>query len=115
MYVHGYIFYGLTPMLMSKNVNNDVSMNLPISVLREDLKEKSGRILCSRRSVPCKLLEHIYRSIMLHLNSSEILVDAQHGFCPGRSRETQLINTVEHLARSVNDRNQTDLLISDFS
>ena len=26
-----------------------------------------------------------------------------------------LINTVEHLARSVNDRNQTDLLILDFS
>ena len=49
------------------------------------------------------------------LNSFDILVDAQHGFRPGRSCETQLINTVEHLARSVNDRNQTDLLILDFS
>ena len=67
-------------------------------------------------SVPCKLLEHIiYRSIMIHLNSFDILVDAQHGFRPGRSCETQRINTVEHLARSVNDRNQTDLLILDFS
>ena len=27
---YGYIFYGLTRMLMSKNVNNDVTMNLPI-------------------------------------------------------------------------------------
>ena len=52
---------------------------------------------------------------MIHLNSFDILVDAQHGFRPGRSCETQLINTVEHLARSVNDRNQTDLLILDFS
>ena len=52
---------------------------------------------------------------MIHLNSFDILVDAQHGFRPGRSCETQLINTVEHLAWSVNDRNQTDLLILDFS
>ena len=70
----------------------------------------------SLTSVPCKLLEHIiYHSIMIHLNSFDILVDAQHGFRPGRSCETQLINTVEHLARSVNDRNQTDVLILDFS
>ena len=39
----------------------------------------------------------------------------QHGFRSGCSCETQLINTVEHQARSVNDRNQTDLLILDFS
>ena len=55
----------------------------------------------SLTSVPCKLLEHIiYRSIMIHLNSLSILVDAQHGFRPGRSFEMQLINTIEHLARS---------------
>ena len=52
---------------------------------------------------------------MIHFNSFGILGDAQHGFRPGRSCETQLINTVEHLAWSVNDRNQTDLLILDFS
>ena len=55
----------------------------------------------SLTSLPCKLLEHIiYRSIMIHLNSLSILVDAQHGFRPGRSFEMQLINTIEHLARS---------------
>ena len=42
-------------------------------------------------------------------------MDAQHGFRPGHLCETQLINTVEHIARSVNDRNQTDLLILDSS
>ena len=52
---------------------------------------------------------------MLHVNSFDILVDAQHGFSPGRSCEAQLINTVEHLARSVNARKQTDFLILDFS
>ena len=70
----------------------------------------------SLTSVPCKLLERIiYHSIMIHLNSFDILVDAQHGFRPGCSCETQLNNTVEHLARSVNDRKQIDLLILDFS
>ena len=44
-----------------------------------------------------------------------MLVDAQHGFSPGRSCEVQVINAVEHLARSVNARNQTDFLILDFS
>ena len=52
---------------------------------------------------------------MIHLNTFDILIDAQHGFRPGCSCETQLINTVENLAWSVNDRNQTDLLILDFS
>ena len=46
----------------------------------------------SLTSVHCKLLEHIiYRSIMIYLNSFDILVDAQHGFRPGRSCETLLI------------------------
>ena len=28
--IYGYIFYGLTCMIMSKNVNNDVTMNPPM-------------------------------------------------------------------------------------
>ena len=44
-----------------------------------------------------------------------ILVDHQHGFRWNCSCETQLINTLEHLARSVNSRHQTDLLILGFS
>ena len=27
VYVYGYVFYGLTPTLISKNVNNDVTKN----------------------------------------------------------------------------------------
>ena len=45
----------------------------------------------SLTSLHCKLLEHIiYRSIMIHLNSFDILVDAQHAFRPGRSCERNL-------------------------
>ena len=69
----------------------------------------------SLTSVPCKLLEHImFRHIMTHLDA-HVLVDHQHGFTSNRSCETHLVNTIEHLARSINYRNQTDLLILDFS
>ena len=70
----------------------------------------------SLTSVPCKLLAHImFRLIMTHLDAQNVLVDRQHGFRSNRSCETQLINSIEHLARSINYRNQTDLLILDFS
>ena len=52
---------------------------------------------------------------MTHLDAHNVLVDHQHGSRNNRSRETQLINTTENLARSINHRNQTDLLILDFS
>ena len=50
---------------------------------------------------------------MTHLDKN-VLVDHQHGFRSNRSCETQLINTIKHLASSINYRNQTDLLILDF-
>ena len=52
---------------------------------------------------------------MKHLDAHNVLVDHQHGSRSNRSCETQLINTIEHLARSIIYRNQTDLLILDFS
>ena len=52
---------------------------------------------------------------MSHLGNHNILVDYQHGFRKGRSCETQLINAIEDLSRSLNNRNQTGMLILDFS
>ena len=46
---------------------------------------------------------------MTHLDAHNVLVDHQHGFRSNRSCETQLINTIEHLACSI------DLLILYFS
>ena len=44
-----------------------------------------------------------------------MLVDHQHGFRSNCLCETQLINTIEHLARSINYGHQPNLLILDFS
>ena len=57
----------------------------------------------------------MFRHIMTPLNTHNVLVDHQHGFRSNRSYETQLTNTIEHLARSIKYRNETDLLILDFS
>ena len=57
----------------------------------------------------------MFRHIMTHLDAHNVLADLQHGFRSNRSCEKPLINTIEHLARSINNRNQTDLLILDFS
>lgn len=70
----------------------------------------------SLTSVSCKILEHvIFHSIMKHLDLHNILVNFQHGFRAKHSCESQLINTVENLARSMDNRKQIDIHILDFS
>ena len=70
----------------------------------------------SLTSVSCKVLEHIiFRAIMDHVDFHKILNHFQHGFRTGHSCETQLINTTEDLAKGLNNRQQLDLLILDFS
>ena len=66
--------------------------------------------------VSCNVLEHIvFRSIMDLVDLHKILVHFQHGFRNKCSCETQLVNTTEDLARCLNDREQLDLLVLDFS
>ena len=70
----------------------------------------------SLTSVTCKLLEHVIcSSIMDHLDEHNILTNAQHGFRKQRSCTTQLILTIQDLAKSVDDREQVDVILLDFS
>lgn len=70
----------------------------------------------SLASFCCKLQDHIIVSnIMNHLAEHSILTDGQHGFRARRICETQLIGLNHDLARSLNRRKQTDLVILDFS
>nr|XP_054926009.1 uncharacterized protein LOC129384499 [Dermacentor andersoni] len=69
----------------------------------------------SLTSTSCKILEHI---ILKHLTAyfeEHILVDVQHGFRRGLSTVTQLTEVVHDLALSINNHNQTNLLLLDFS
>lgn len=72
----------------------------------------------SLTSVPCKILEHIiHRHIMDHFDRHDILTDAQHGFRPKRSCETQLLETTHDISQSLNDSKirQVDAIVLDFA
>ena len=70
----------------------------------------------SLAAVLCKLREHVIcKNIMQHLNNNNILLANQHGVRKDHSCETQLLLTVEVLARNIDNRDQTDMLILDFS
>ncbi|XP_066931249.1 uncharacterized protein [Clytia hemisphaerica] len=70
----------------------------------------------SLTSVTCKVLEHIVHShIINHLEENSCLTDTQHGFRKKRSCETQLLQTIDTLARAINNKEQVDSILLDFS
>ena len=70
----------------------------------------------SLTAVPCKILEHIVlRDIMGHLDTINILVNSEHGFRRKFSCETQLITTIEEIAKALDNGKQADHIIMDFS
>ena len=61
-------------------------------------------------------MEHIiFYHIMSFFTSQNILNPQQHGFRPNHSCQTQLIDFIDEIQRSMNARQQTDLLFMDFS
>ena len=65
----------------------------------------------SPTSAVCEVLEHIVHSnIMSHYNKWNILGDSQHGFRKRCSYETQLIETINDIARHLSDGNQVDVI-----
>jgi hypothetical protein len=66
--------------------------------------------------VCCKIMEHIVISnIMRHSNTHDILYDLQHGFRDQRSCESQLLEFQADVMKNLKARQQTDVLIMDFS
>ena len=66
--------------------------------------------------VLCKVLEHIVASYLSkHFSDQNTLFELQHGFCEKRSCETQLIMRVDEHSKSMQMRNQTDLILLDFN
>ena len=70
----------------------------------------------SLTSVCSKVLEHIIHSqVMKHLDAHQILTDQQHGFRKKRSCESQLILTLQDLASALEENEQIDAILLDFS
>ena len=70
----------------------------------------------SLTSVPCKVIESIIRDqLMTHLQSCDLLANAQHGFRPGRSCSTQLQLAVEEWSRLIEKGEPVDVLYLDLA
>ena len=70
----------------------------------------------SLTSVCCKTLEHIIcRHMLSHLENNKIISPLQHGFCNGHSCESQLILTMHDIMQNFDSKQQTDLVILNFS
>jgi hypothetical protein len=70
----------------------------------------------SLTSVCRKVMEHITHShITTHMDKLGLLADSQHGFRKRRSTETQLIFSIDDLAKSLNVGEQMDCILLDFS
>ncbi len=69
----------------------------------------------SLTSVPCKILESIIKDkIMDHLLENNLISESQHGFMPGRSCATNLVEFMDFVTESV-DGESVDIFYLDFA
>ena len=70
----------------------------------------------SLTSISCKIFEHIlFSNIMKHFDEHNIITDYQHGFRKSRSCESQLLLTVQDIAKGLDEGKQIDAILLDFS
>ena len=82
----------------------------------KDLSKAENYRPISLTSITCKVLEHIiHKNVISHLDQQRILTDVQHRFRKSRSCETQLLKTVNDLAKSFNEGQQVDSILLDLS
>ena len=89
--------------------------NVTVVFKKGERSQPSNYRPVSLTCLTCKVLEHIISStIRAHLDQHNILNDFQHGFRK-HSCETQLLATLEALSSGIDDKQQIDCLILDFS
>ena len=72
--------------------------------------------LISLMLVLCEVMEHIiFHHIMSYFTSLNILNPLQHSFRPNHSCQSQVVDFIDEIQRSMNTRQQNDLLFIDFS
>jgi len=70
----------------------------------------------SLTSIPCKLLESVVKDRMMHhLLSNKLIRDTQHGFMPGRSCATNLVQFMDLVTKAVDEGQSVDIFYLDFA
>jgi hypothetical protein len=70
----------------------------------------------SLTSVPCKMLEAIVKDkVMSHLLENKLISDSQHGFMPGKSCASNLVEFMDFVTEAVDKGSSVDIFYLDFS
>jgi hypothetical protein len=70
----------------------------------------------SLTSVPCKILESIIKDhLMDHLLTNNLIRDSQHGFMPGKSCASNLVEFMDKVTKSVDEGTAVDIFYLDFA
>jgi hypothetical protein len=86
-------------------------------ILRKVAKGDSGNYRpVSLASVPCKILESVLNDrVMNHLLANNLIKDLQHGFMPGRSCATNLVEFMDFVMKAVDNGKSVDIFYLDFA
>jgi hypothetical protein len=70
----------------------------------------------SLTSIPCKIMESIIKDrIMGHLLDNELIQESQHGFMPGKSCATNLVEFMDFVTKAVDEGKPVDIFYLDFA
>ena len=70
----------------------------------------------SLTSIPCKIMESIVKDgLMAHLEENSLMNPSQHGFMPGKSCATNLLEFLEFVTRIVDEGKNMDIVFLDFA
>ena len=70
----------------------------------------------SLTSIPCKIMESIVRDgLMAHLEENSLMNPSQHGFMPGKSCATNLLEFLEFVTQAVDEGKNMDIVFLDFA
>ena len=70
----------------------------------------------SLTSVCCKIMESVIRDGMMeHLERNKLIGNSQHGFLPGKSCSTNLLEFLERVTREVDEGKPFDIVFLDFA
>ena len=70
----------------------------------------------SLTSILCKVMESLVKDNMLdHLLKTDVIFPSQHGFMPGRSCTTNLLEYLEEITKAVDEGQPVDIVYLDFA
>ena len=70
----------------------------------------------SLTSISCKIMESIVKDgLMAHLEENSLMNPSQHGFMPGKSCATNLLEFLEFVTRIVDEGKNMDIVFLDFA